>query len=156
GSGFPCPGGGCPLMGHYADSYSGVTSSSQRFYFNTGDQNSSLSRWRYKVSVQITGSNVQGYFNIALYGASLNTRQYQIYKGSLSSSSTYTAFIDVETDVGSLSQVKFVWNNNVINPLLPTVGASSVTVQNGRDGRTYRFCGSGTVREEVLQTLKLC
>ncbi|PIO32634.1 hypothetical protein AB205_0163660, partial [Aquarana catesbeiana] len=38
GTGFPCSSSGCPLMGHYADSYSGVTSSSQKFYFNTGDQ----------------------------------------------------------------------------------------------------------------------
>ncbi|XP_053306318.1 pancreatic lipase-related protein 2-like, partial [Spea bombifrons] len=30
-----CPSAGCPKMGHYADTYSGVTSSSQVFYLNT-------------------------------------------------------------------------------------------------------------------------
>lgn len=44
GTGFPCSSSGCPLMGHYADSYSGVTSSSQKFYFNTGDQINSFAR----------------------------------------------------------------------------------------------------------------
>ncbi|KAG8429241.1 hypothetical protein GDO86_017960, partial [Hymenochirus boettgeri] len=30
-----CPSAGCPKMGHYADTYRGVTSSSQVFYLNT-------------------------------------------------------------------------------------------------------------------------
>ncbi|KAM9324596.1 pancreatic triacylglycerol lipase-like [Gastrophryne carolinensis] len=156
GGGFPCPSAGCPLMGHYADTYRGVTSSSQKFYFNTGDQ-SSFSRWRFKVTVQISGTlNVQGFFKIALYGLNGNTRQYQIYKGYINTSNAYTAYIDVETDVGALNKVKFVWNNDIINPLLPKLGASSITVQYGKDGRSYRFCGSETVREEVLQTLNPC
>ncbi|XP_077311053.1 pancreatic triacylglycerol lipase-like [Lithobates pipiens] len=156
GTGFPCSSSGCPLMGHYADSYSGITSSSQRFYFNTGDQTNAFARWRYKVSVQTTGASVQGYFQVSLFGPNGNTRQYQVYKGSISSSNTYSGFIDVEMDPGALNRVKFVWNNNVVNPLFPTLGASSITVLDGRNGKSYRFCGSGTVREEVLQTLNPC
>nr|DBA14847.1 TPA: hypothetical protein GDO54_004125 [Pyxicephalus adspersus] len=157
GTGFPCPSGGCPLMGHYADSYKGITSSSQRFYLNTGDQTNSFARWRYKVTVLISGSlNVEGYFRVSLYGVNGNTRQYQIYKGYINTSKSYTTFIDVETNVGTLTNVKFVWNNNLINPLLPSLGASSIVVQDGRDGRSYKFCGSGTVREEILQTLSPC
>ncbi|XP_072280895.1 pancreatic triacylglycerol lipase-like [Pyxicephalus adspersus] len=38
GAGFPCPKGGCPRMGHYAENYSGITSATQKFYLNTGDQ----------------------------------------------------------------------------------------------------------------------
>ncbi|XP_053306313.1 pancreatic triacylglycerol lipase-like [Spea bombifrons] len=156
GGGFPCPSGGCPLMGHFADRYSGVTSSSQKFYLKTGDARN-FSRWRYRVTVQIAGSlNTQGFFHIALYGSSRNTRQYQIYNGYINTGNSYTAYIDVETDVGPLNKVKFVWNNNVLNPLLPTLGASTATVQYGKDGRTYKFCGSGTVREEILQTLNPC
>ncbi|KAG8440349.1 hypothetical protein GDO86_006195 [Hymenochirus boettgeri] len=156
GSGFPCPSGGCPLMGHYADMYLGVTSSNQKFYLNTGDEND-FARWRYRVNVKIRSSkNVDGYFNVALYGANGNTRQYKIYKGKMTSGSSYSAFIDVETDVGPLNKVKFVWNNNILNPLLPTVGAESITVQYGKDGKSYRFCGSGTEREEILQTLTPC
>ncbi|XP_018427683.1 PREDICTED: pancreatic triacylglycerol lipase-like [Nanorana parkeri] len=35
GSCRSCPSAGCPVMGHYADSYRGVTNSSQAFYLNT-------------------------------------------------------------------------------------------------------------------------
>ncbi|XP_056387347.1 pancreatic triacylglycerol lipase-like [Hyla sarda] len=154
GSGFPCPSGGCPSMGHFADSYRGATG--QKFYLNTGDQ-SGFARWRYKVTVQIAGSlNTQGYFHVSLFGPNGNTRQYQIYNGYINTGNSYTAYIDVETDVGPLNRVKFVWNNGLINPLLPTLGASTATVQYGKDGKTYKFCGSGTVREEVLQTLNPC
>ncbi|KAM4702576.1 pancreatic triacylglycerol lipase-like [Rhinophrynus dorsalis] len=156
GTGFPCPSGGCPLMGHYADTFTGVTSSTQTFYLNTGDA-PDFSRWRYKVTVQIAGSlNVQGFFHVALYGSNGNTRQYQIYKGYINTGNSYTAYIDVETDVGPLNKVKFVWNNDLINPLLPSLGAQTATVQYGKDGNTYKFCGSGTVREEILQTLNPC
>ncbi|NP_001089627.1 uncharacterized protein LOC734687 precursor [Xenopus laevis] len=156
GSVFPCPSGGCPLMGHYADTYKGPITGGQKFFLNTGDEKD-FARWRYRVTVQITSSSdVQGYFHVSLYGVNGNTRQYEIYKGTLKSGSSYTGFIDVESDVGILDKVKFVWNNNVINILLPTVGAQSISVQYGKDGRTYRFCGSGSVREEVLQTLNAC
>ncbi|XP_066457494.1 pancreatic triacylglycerol lipase-like [Eleutherodactylus coqui] len=156
GSGFPCPSGGCPLMGHYADSYTGSISPGQKFYLNTGEQ-SSYGRWRYKVTVQIDGPlNVQGYFHVSLFGSKGNTRQYEVYKGYIKPGSSYTAHIDVESDVGPLNRIKFVWNNNIINPLFPTLGASSATIQYGRDGKMSKFCSSGTVREEVLQTLNPC
>ncbi|KAG8547781.1 hypothetical protein GDO81_027519 [Engystomops pustulosus] len=154
GSGFPCPSGGCPLMGHFADQYRGTTN--QKFYLNTGDL-SSFGRWRYKVTVTVVGSlNTQGFFHVSLFGPNGNTRQYQIFNGYINTGSSYTQYIDVELDVGALSRVKFIWNNNIINPLFPTLGASTITVQYGKDGRTYRFCGSGTVREEILQTLNPC
>ncbi|XP_075071209.1 pancreatic triacylglycerol lipase-like [Mixophyes fleayi] len=156
GGGFPCPSSGCPLMGHYADTYKGITSSSQRFYVNTGD-GASFSRWRYKVTVQITGTlNVQGYFLVSLFGSNGNTNQYQIYNGYINTRNEYTAYIDVSNDVGPLNRAKFVWNNNIIDLLFPTIGASSITVQYGKDGKTNKFCGSGTVREAVLQTLNPC
>ncbi|XP_030060612.1 pancreatic triacylglycerol lipase-like [Microcaecilia unicolor] len=156
GTGFPCPSGGCPRMGHFANTFRGVTSVSQKFYLNTGDAKD-FSRWRYKVSVTISGSHsVQGYFNIALYGNNGSTRQYQIFKGFISPGKTYTAYIDAETDAGTLDRVKFLWNNNILNPLLPKLGAQDVVIQYGGDGVTSNFCGSGTVREDVLQTLDLC
>ncbi|XP_069468004.1 pancreatic triacylglycerol lipase-like [Ambystoma mexicanum] len=156
GSGFPCPSGGCPRMGHYADTFGGVTPSSQTFYLNTGDAKD-FSRYRYRVSVTVTGSSsVQGYFNLALYGSKGNTRQYQIFKGTMKAGSTYTAFVDVEVDVGTLSLVKFLWNNNILNPLLPKVGGQTAIVQYGRDGKTSKFCGSETVRENILQTMNAC
>lgn len=45
---------------------------------------SSPSGYRYKVSVSIDGSRSNvGYFNVALYSASENTRQYQIHRCAL-------------------------------------------------------------------------
>ncbi|XP_052534044.1 pancreatic triacylglycerol lipase-like [Tympanuchus pallidicinctus] len=154
---FPCPSEGCPNMGHYADKYKGKTSGSTvKLYLNTGEAKD-FPLWRYKVSVKLSGSSkVTGYVNIALYGNNGNTRQHQIVQGTLRPDNTYTAFVDAESNVGELTKVKFLWNNNVINPTLPKLGASSVTVQVGETGQVFNFCGSETVREDVLQTLTAC
>ncbi|XP_050814995.1 inactive pancreatic lipase-related protein 1-like [Gopherus flavomarginatus] len=154
---FPCPKGGCPQMGHYADKFKDrVTSGIQKLYLNTGEA-SDFARWRYKVSVAIAGkSKVSGYVNIALYGAGGNTRQYEIVQGTLKPGETYANFIDVELNVGTITKVKFLWNNHIVNPTLPTLGAAAVTVQAGEDGNVFNFCGSETVRENVLQTLTSC
>ncbi|EMP39019.1 Pancreatic lipase-related protein 1, partial [Chelonia mydas] len=154
---FPCAKGGCPEMGHYADKFKDkVTSEIQKLYLNTGEAQD-FARWRYKVSVSIAGkSKVTGYVNIALYGAGGNTRQYEIVQGTLKPGETYANFIDVELNVGKITKVKFLWNNHVLNPALPTLGAAAVTVQAGEDGKVFNFCGSETVRENVLQTLTSC
>ncbi|XP_008164538.2 inactive pancreatic lipase-related protein 1 [Chrysemys picta bellii] len=154
---FPCPKGGCPQMGHYADKFKDrVTSGIQKLYLNTGEAKD-FARWRYKVSVAIAGkSKVSGYVNIALYGAGGNTRQYEIVQGTIKPGETYANFIDVELNVGTITKVKFLWNNHVLNPTLPTLGAAAVTVQAGEDGNVFNFCGSETVRENVLQTLTSC
>ncbi|XP_072534061.1 pancreatic triacylglycerol lipase-like [Salminus brasiliensis] len=154
---FPCGDGACATMGHFADTFrvpNGVEN--MKFYLNTGDLKP-FPRYRYKVSVTIDGSrrNV-GYFNVALYSSSENTRQYQIHSGTLTPGKTYELLIDVETNVGDLTYVKFLWNNNVLNPLLPTFGATQITVQRGRDRRVFKFCGKDKVRENILQTLTAC
>ncbi|CAI9620796.1 unnamed protein product, partial [Staurois parvus] len=66
GSGFPCPNTGCPMMGHYADKYSGVSSVNQTFYLNTGAMQI-YSRWRCRVTVHIVGTReIQGSLYITL------------------------------------------------------------------------------------------
>ncbi|XP_034994005.1 inactive pancreatic lipase-related protein 1-like [Zootoca vivipara] len=154
---FPCPNGGCPKMGHYAiESKDRFTSSFTKLYLNTGDAKD-FARWRYKISVTLSGrSSVRGYINIALYGSGGNTKQYQIFKGKLQPDETYTHLIDVQLNVGSVTKVKFLWDNNMINPTLPKLGAAKITVQDGEDGTVYNFCGSDTVRKDVLQTLTPC
>ncbi|KAM9134407.1 pancreatic lipase-related protein 2-like [Pangshura tecta] len=144
-------------MGHYADKYKDkVTSGIQKLYLNTGEA-TNFARWRYKVSVAIAGnSEVSGYINIALYGAGGNTKQYEIVQGTLKSGKTYTNFIDVELKVGTIKKVTFLWRNNVLQSTQPTLGAAKVTVQAGEDGKVFNFCGSGTVKENVLQTLTSC
>ncbi|XP_044881268.1 pancreatic lipase-related protein 2-like [Mauremys mutica] len=154
---FPCPKGGCPQMGHYADKYKDrVTSGIQKLYLNTGEA-TNFARWRYKVSVAIAGnSEVSGYVNIALYGAGGNTKQYEIVQGTLKPGKTYANFIDVELKVGTITKVKFLWRNNVLKSTQRTLGATKATVQAGEDGKVFNFCGSGTVQENVLQTLTSC
>ncbi|KAL1789013.1 pancreatic triacylglycerol lipase isoform X1 [Sigmodon hispidus] len=152
---FPCPSGGCPQMGHYADRYSRKTSGvGQKFYLNTGDA-SNFARWRYQVSVTLSGQKVTGHILVSLFGNGGNSKQYEIFKGSLQPGKTLTSEIDSSVDVGDLQKVKFIWYNNVINPTLPKVGASRITVERN-DGRVFNFCSSNTVREDVLLTLTSC
>ncbi|XP_013371212.1 PREDICTED: pancreatic triacylglycerol lipase isoform X1 [Chinchilla lanigera] len=152
---FPCASGGCPQMGHYADRFSGKTSGNfQKFYLNTGDT-SNFSRWRYQVAVTLSGRKVTGHVLVSLFGNGGNSKQFEIYKGSLQPGNSHTNEIDSDVDVGDLQKVKFVWYNNVINPTLPKVGASRITVTKN-DGRVFNFCSQDTVREDVLLTLTPC
>ncbi|KAM5243672.1 pancreatic lipase-related protein 2-like [Hipposideros larvatus] len=154
---FPCPAEGCPKMGHYADQFPGKTSAvEQTFFLNTGDSGN-FTRWRYRVSVTLAGKKkVSGYFRIALYGSNGNSKQYQIFKGSLKPNAFHMLDIDVDLNVGTIQKVKFLWNNHVINLFRPKLGASQITVQSGQDGTKYNFCSSDTVNEDVLQSLYPC
>ncbi|XP_043911461.1 inactive pancreatic lipase-related protein 1-like [Protopterus annectens] len=135
GSCSTCPQGGCPLMGHYADtSYDLQENTIQKFYLNTGDLQP-FARWRYHISIKVTGHlAILGYIKVALYGTNGNTRQYQIAKTLFFPGSTHASFVDVETDVGTLTKIKFLWNNNLINPLFPKMGAERITVHKGSKG----------------------
>ncbi|XP_038613578.1 pancreatic lipase-related protein 2-like [Tachyglossus aculeatus] len=154
---FPCPAEGCPRMGHFADRFKGKTRQvGQTFFLNTGDAKN-FTCWRYRVSVTLNGTkNVKGSIKIAIYGNKGNSRQYDIFKGSLKPGANFTKEIDVELNVGTVQKVKFLWFNNVINLVRPKLGASNVTVQTGEDGIEHHFCGSYTVRKNVLQTLYPC
>ncbi|KAF6110776.1 pancreatic lipase [Phyllostomus discolor] len=152
---FPCPSEGCPQMGHYADRFPGKTKEvGQTFYLNTGDLGS-FSRWRYKVVVVLSGKRVRGHVLVSLFGDQGNSKQYEVFKGVLRPDAILANEIDSDVDVGDLQTVKFVWYNNIINPTLPKVGASQITVERN-DGKTYNFCSQSTVRENVLLTLTPC
>ncbi|XP_026997671.1 pancreatic triacylglycerol lipase-like isoform X2 [Tachysurus fulvidraco] len=154
---FPCDSSSCPFMGYHSDKFN-VTKGvdKMKFYLNTGDARP-FSRYRYRVTVTIDGSRTSlGYFKVALYGVNGNTRQYEIHKGTLSPGRTYELLIDVEKEIDELTFVKFIWNNKVLNPLLPKFGATNIVVQRGRDRKMFKFCGKDWVRENVLQTLSTC
>lgn len=154
---FPCPAEGCPKMGHYADQFQGKTSAvGQTFFLNTGDSGN-FTRWRYRVSVTLAGKrNLHGYIRIALYGSNANSKQYNIFKGSLQPNARYTHDIDVDLNVGKVQKVKFLWYNHIIDLFHPELGASQVMVQSGEDKTEHKFCGSDTVQENILQTLNPC
>ncbi|XP_067858906.1 pancreatic lipase-related protein 2-like [Heptranchias perlo] len=157
GNCFSCPPEGCPLMGHYADTYPlGNVTTEPKFFLNTG-ATSTFSRWRYKVSVKITSTrNIKGFFNIALYGPNINTQQYQIARALLESGKTFTADIDVAKDIGEITKVKFIWNNKLPNLFGPKIGAETITILRVSDHQTFTFCGSGSAGEDVLQTVWPC
>ncbi|KAM7074036.1 pancreatic lipase-related protein 2-like isoform 1-T2 [Molossus nigricans] len=154
---FPCPVGGCPKMGHYADQFQGKTSAvGQTFFLNTGESGN-FTRWRYRVSVTLAGKKkVSGYIRIALYGSNGSSKQYEIFKGSLKPEASHMRDIDVDLNVGKIQKVKFLWNNHVINLFRPKLGASRITVQSGEDGTTYQFCSGDTVKEDRLLSLSPC
>ncbi|XP_021494876.1 pancreatic lipase-related protein 2 [Meriones unguiculatus] len=154
---FPCPEEGCPKMGHYADQFEGKTAGvEQTFFLNTGDSGN-FTRWRYKVSVTLSGPKKRsGYILVALYGSNGNSKQYEIFRGSLKPEASHERAIDVDVDVGEVQKAKFLWSNNRMNLFRPRLGVSLITVQSGRDGREYNFCSSDTVQEDVLLSLYPC
>ncbi|XP_072335849.1 inactive pancreatic lipase-related protein 1-like isoform X2 [Scyliorhinus torazame] len=154
---FVCPAGGCPTMGYNIGTYRPAPGLlHQRFYLKTGEA-SPFGLWRYNVSVTLSGSHpLSGILNVAVYGTKGNTRQHQITKSKLRPGRTYWALIDAELDVGEITKVKFLWNNNVINILHPQLGAETITLKRGKDLASLRFCGNEVVKEETLQTLTPC
>ncbi|OCT71288.1 pancreatic lipase-related protein 2 [Xenopus laevis] len=156
GAGFPCPSSGCPLMGHYADMNGQGTLSGQSLYLNTGDVQP-YARWRYRVTVKTSGTlNFMGYINVALHGLKGNTKRHEIASGYIKSGETYTAFIDVEADVGPFTTLSFTWNKSLVSLIPFTFSANTISVQYGKDGQTYQFCGTETVKDKVLQNLTPC
>ncbi|CAN2391404.1 Pancreatic lipase-related protein, partial [Pristimantis euphronides] len=156
GSGFRCPSGGCPWMGHYADRYAGVTNRTQTFYLNTGAQKR-FSRWRYRVSVRTAGSDmVWGDIAVSLQGSNGQTLKYTIYSGLIYPDTTYTDFIDAELEVGLVSRVTFIWRSNLLSLFHRTLAAPNVTVQYGKDGSVSSFCGSDTAPDNTPRRLRLC
>ncbi|KAK2503252.1 hypothetical protein MC885_010235, partial [Smutsia gigantea] len=106
------------------------------------------------VDVTLSGRTVTGHVLVSLFGNKGNSKQYEIFKGTLKSGNTYSNEFDSDVDVGNVQKVKFIWYNYVINPTLPRVGASQIKVERN-DGKVFNFCSQETVREDVLLTLNL-
>lgn len=60
-----------------------------------------------------------------------------VSRGIIKPGSTHSNEFDAELDVGTIEKVKFLWNNHVINPTFPKVGASKITVQKGEEKAVY-------------------
>ena len=58
---------------------------------------------------------------------------FSISSGIIKPSSTLSGEFDSDIDVGTIEKVKFLWNNNVINPTLPKAGAAKITAQKGEE-----------------------
>ncbi|EPQ12858.1 Pancreatic lipase-related protein 2 [Myotis brandtii] len=116
-----------------------------------------ITGWRYKVSVTLAGKKeMSGSIMIALYGSNGNSKQYEIFKGSLKPDAKHMRDIDVDINVGKIQKVKFLWDKRWLNMFRYKLGASKITVQTGEDGTKYHFCSGDTVKEHQLQSLLPC
>ncbi|XP_053548962.1 pancreatic lipase-related protein 2-like [Bombina bombina] len=109
--------------------------------------------WRYKVSVEIAGSaSVKGNFKVSLSGT-----LYEIYKGLITPGSTYTAFIDQNKNLGTVTGGLFMWHSDLSNFFFSTkLLAKSVTVQYGKDGTTTTVCGLYRTIKNDYQLIDSC
>lgn len=58
-----------------------------------------------------------------------------VSRGTMKPGQTYEVLIDAEVDIGDATEVKFRWNNHILNPLRPKYGASKVELQRGKDNK---------------------
>lgn len=57
-------------------------------------------------------------------------------RGTLVSGRIYELLLDARLDVGEVTEVRFRWNNHIIDPLRPKFGAEKVVLQRGKDKET--------------------
>uniref|UniRef100_A0A669PPH9 Triacylglycerol lipase n=1 Tax=Phasianus colchicus TaxID=9054 RepID=A0A669PPH9_PHACC len=140
GACFPCPKGGCPLMGHYADVFSHKTEKEQqKVYLNTGPH-SPFARKCWSLGDEL--------------GVAMK-RKYTIDKGTFKPGKTYLNYIDTDIS-GNISKVEFRWNKHLGHVHQGCMGAEEVIIISGGDGNMSAFCGHGSVQPSTWQTLMLC
>lgn len=153
---FPCADNECPLMGHRADKFPIDGISKAVYFLNTG-RSSPFSRYSYKIAVTLDGPSwsTVGFMHVALTGKG-STDEYQLHVGTLTAGRTYELLADTDKDVGDVKEVKFRWNNHVVNIMRPKYGAATVELQRGMDKKTFLFCGTENVAENTIQTVLPC
>ncbi|XP_039996060.1 inactive pancreatic lipase-related protein 1-like isoform X1 [Xiphias gladius] len=155
---FPCANDKCPLMGHNADKFTVTDGISKTKYFLNTGSSKPFGRYSYRVTVTLDGpswSNL-GSMYVALAGNNYITKEFKLYMGILVPGRTYEALIDAEVDVGDVKEVKFRWNNHILNPMRPKYGASKVELQRGKDKKMVLFCGTENVVENAVQSVHPC
>ncbi|XP_068114974.1 pancreatic lipase-related protein 2-like [Hyperolius riggenbachi] len=156
GSGIPCVNRSCNVMGYYMQ-YENDTdvATSQTYYLNTGDS-SDFYRWRFRITVTVTGSwLLRGSFEVSLCKNNNCSQSHEIHRGFIYSGKSYTAFIDDEDNV-PVEKVKFSWTKDRLDFIHHTLGASVITVESGTSGKIYKFCGSGVISDGSTQFLDAC
>uniref|UniRef100_A0A672HZ78 Triacylglycerol lipase n=1 Tax=Salarias fasciatus TaxID=181472 RepID=A0A672HZ78_SALFA len=155
---FSCPDGSCPLMGHHADKSAGTDGVSKTKYFLNTGRTAPFSRYSFRVSLTLDGPSWPnpGFMYVALAGQYGTTQEHQLHVGTLVPGRTYDMLLDAELDVGRVEEVRFRWNNHILNPMRPRYGASRVALQRGSDQETWVFCGMETVVENAVQAVPPC
>uniref|UniRef100_A0A8D0D8F3 Triacylglycerol lipase n=1 Tax=Sander lucioperca TaxID=283035 RepID=A0A8D0D8F3_SANLU len=134
---FPCGDDTCPLMGYYADRVTVTDGISETKYFLNTGSSEPFGRYSYKVKVTLDGPSWPnpGFMYVALVGDNDSTEEYKLHRGTMKPGQTYEVLIDAEVDIGDATEVKFRWNNHILNPLRPKYGASKVELQRGKDNK---------------------
>ncbi|XP_051937153.1 inactive pancreatic lipase-related protein 1-like [Hippocampus zosterae] len=155
---FPCADDKCPLMGLYADRFPLTNTTSQTKYFlNTGNAKP-FARYSYNLKLTLDGPSWSnpGFMYVALAGQSGSTKEYRLHVGTMKPGKVYEVHIDAEVDVSPVKEVKFRWNNHILNPLNPKYGASKVELLRAKDKKVTLFCGTQNVAENVIQSVLPC
>ncbi|NXN23143.1 LIPR2 protein, partial [Nycticryphes semicollaris] len=134
---FPCPQEGCPMMGHYADRFTdklkGVNQ--KKCFLNTA-ADPPFATWRQKVFIKLSGvKKMKGDINLVFHDTEGNTKEYEIASGELSQDEVYTKYLDVEINPRNTKQIEFLWNKAVFTLLWARLGAETVNITHGEDGR---------------------
>ncbi|XP_069610488.1 pancreatic lipase-related protein 2-like isoform X2 [Ranitomeya imitator] len=156
GSCFPCPPGGCPSMGYYADAWHYNTSKRQSFYLNTGGDRQHFSSWRYKVSVSLRGTaRSLGTMYVTVTGAQGSRTERMVHRGLLGPGETYSALLDSAVAPRLLHNVTFRWTP-IVRLFRTRLGAERIGVQSGEDGAIFSFCSNETVQDGQEQSVDPC
>ncbi|XP_037639318.1 inactive pancreatic lipase-related protein 1-like [Sebastes umbrosus] len=155
---FPCVDNKCPLMGYDADKFTLTDGISKTKYFLNTGSSKPFGRYSYRVTITLDGPSwsTQGFIYVALAGKKVSTKEHRLHRGTLMPGRTYELVLDAEVDVGDVTEVKFRWNNYIINPLKPKYGASQVMLQRGKDNKIVLFCGAVNVKENAIQQVLPC
>ncbi|XP_032047125.1 pancreatic lipase-related protein 2-like [Aythya fuligula] len=154
---FPCPQEGCPMMGHYADRFPDKFKRvNQKYFLNTG-ADPPFTSWRQKVFIKLSGvKKMRGDINLIFHDTEGNKKEYEIASGALSEDQVYTKYLDVEINPKNTAKVEFLWNKTLFTLLWARLGAETVNIIHGEDGRRSTLCGRGTVTYGVPQLLTPC
>uniref|UniRef100_A0A8C0VAK0 Triacylglycerol lipase n=1 Tax=Cyanistes caeruleus TaxID=156563 RepID=A0A8C0VAK0_CYACU len=147
---FPCPEEGCPLMGHYADTFLHKTAKEeQKVYLNTGPS-PPYARWRKEIHVKSS-------FLLPLMCVEHRTSLlcFSSGRGTFKPGNTYLNYIDTEIP-GNISKVEFLWKKHLGHVDRGCMGAEEVRIISGENGNMSVFCGCGTVQPSMWQALALC
>ncbi|KAM6922585.1 inactive pancreatic lipase-related protein 1-like [Lycodopsis pacificus] len=155
---FPCADNKCPLMGHFADRFTVIDGISKTKYFLNTGSSEPFGRYSYRVMVTLDGPSWPnpGFMYVALAGNTDCTQEVKLHAGMMTAGRTYEMLMDADVDVGDVKEVKFRWNNHILNPLKPKYGAAKVELHRGKDKKMVFFCGTENVVENGIQNVLPC
>uniref|UniRef100_A0A8C0VBD9 Triacylglycerol lipase n=1 Tax=Cyanistes caeruleus TaxID=156563 RepID=A0A8C0VBD9_CYACU len=116
---FPCPEEGCPLMGHYADTFLHKTAKEeQKVYLNTGPSPP------YARKCSFCGVFSKHRTSLLCFSSG---------RGTFKPGNTYLNYIDTEIP-GNISKVEFLWKKHLGHVDRGCMGAEEVRIISGENG----------------------